>query len=106
VPAGHPPPCVTEASCKAAPTPQPSIFGLPASATFSGAGNLGGQALNPPPPPGKPTAAQLRAKQLAKALKACRTDKHKRKRLACEKQARKRYGATKAKRSNNHTGSK
>jgi hypothetical protein len=33
------PPCTTEASCKAAPTPQPSVFGAPASATFAGAGN-------------------------------------------------------------------
>ncbi len=35
-----PPACDTEASCKAAPSPQPAIFGAPASATFSGAGNL------------------------------------------------------------------
>jgi hypothetical protein len=35
-----PPSCVTEASCKAAPSPQPSIFGASGSATFSGAGNL------------------------------------------------------------------
>jgi hypothetical protein len=39
------PPCVTEASCKAAPSPQPEIFGSPASATFSGPGDL-----VPPPP--------------------------------------------------------
>ena len=39
----------------------------------------------------KPTRAQL----LAKALKVCRKDKHKRKRLACEKQARKRYAPKK-----------
>ena len=35
-----PPPCDTEASCKAAPSPQPEIFGAPASSTFTGAGNL------------------------------------------------------------------
>jgi phage tail protein X len=35
----------------------------------------------------KPTKAQL----LAKALKACRKDKHKHKRTACEKQARRKY---------------
>jgi hypothetical protein len=35
-----PPACVTEASCKAAPSPQPSIFGASGSATFKGAGNL------------------------------------------------------------------
>ena len=39
----------------------------------------------------KPTRAQL----LAKALKVCRKDKHKRKRLACEKQAHKRYAPKK-----------
>ena len=39
----------------------------------------------------KPTRAQL----LAKALKGCRKDKHTRKRLACEKQARKRYAPKK-----------
>jgi hypothetical protein len=33
------PPCDTADSCKAAPTPQPTIFGAPASATFTGSGN-------------------------------------------------------------------
>jgi hypothetical protein len=42
-----PPPCTTEASCKPAPTPQPTLYAPPASATFSGPGNLA-----PPPPPG------------------------------------------------------
>jgi hypothetical protein len=35
-----PPPCVTEGSCKAAPSVQPTIFGVSGSATFAGAGNL------------------------------------------------------------------
>jgi hypothetical protein len=35
-----PPSCDTEASCKASPTPQPALYGTPASATFSGTGNL------------------------------------------------------------------
>jgi hypothetical protein len=83
------PPCTTEASCKASPTPQPSIFGAPSSATFQGPGN-------PPPPAPKPkTAAQIKAEKLAKALKACRTKKNKHKRQACEKQARKKYGPVK-----------
>lgn len=34
-----PPPCETSDSCKAPPTPQPTIFGAPPSATFVGAGN-------------------------------------------------------------------
>ncbi len=40
-----PPPCTTEASCKSAPTPQPTLYAPPASATFNGPGNLA-----PPPP--------------------------------------------------------
>ncbi len=35
-----PPPCDTGDSCKAAASPQPTIFGAPASATFNGAGNI------------------------------------------------------------------
>jgi hypothetical protein len=35
-----PGPCTTEASCRPAPTPQPSLYGTPPSATFNGAGNL------------------------------------------------------------------
>lgn len=41
-----PPPCTSGDSCKAAPSPQPEIFGAPASATFSGAGNLLEEAKN------------------------------------------------------------
>ena len=37
---GRPPACGTEASCKASPSPQPAVFGAPASATFSGSGNV------------------------------------------------------------------
>jgi hypothetical protein len=37
-----------------------------------------------------------RAQKLAKALKACKRDKQKAKRLACEKQARKKYGPSKS----------
>jgi hypothetical protein len=40
-----PPACSNEASCKPAPELQPSVYGPPASATFSGPGNLA-----PPPP--------------------------------------------------------
>ena len=34
------PPCETESSCRVAPTPQPALYGAPASATFSGTGNV------------------------------------------------------------------
>lgn len=46
---GPPPPCATPEGCRGAPAaPQPTLFGAPASQTFSGAGNL----LTPQPPPG------------------------------------------------------
>jgi hypothetical protein len=48
-------------------------------------GVLGAKAAQP----AKPTRAQL----LAKALRTCRKDKKKSKRVACEKRARKKYGA-------------
>jgi len=81
------PPCNTEASCKLSPTPQPSIFGAPASATFTGPGN-------PTPPSGGPkTAGQIRAEKLAKALKVCRRKHGGRKRRVCERHARRVYGA-------------
>jgi hypothetical protein len=35
-----PPACENAESCRAAPSPQPGIFGSPSSATFSGAGNM------------------------------------------------------------------
>jgi hypothetical protein len=39
-PAEPAPVCVSESSCKPSPTPQPSIYGLPSSATFSGPGDV------------------------------------------------------------------
>jgi DNA-binding beta-propeller fold protein YncE len=78
--------------CQGSFTAGPS-FAAPASATSSGPGNPGAQAqvlgsaqLKPKPRP------LTRAQKLAKALKACRKNKQKSKRLACEKLARKRYG--------------
>jgi hypothetical protein len=52
------PPCGTEASCKASPTPQPGIFGAPSSATFSGVGNVA-----PPPTPPKDTKKTVKCKK-------------------------------------------
>ncbi len=85
-----PPPCTTGDACKAAPTSQPAVFGAPSSETFSGAGNVAATA----PPSAKvvtPRSAGRRSK-LAKALKACRKQPE-RGRVACERQARRRYGA-------------
>jgi hypothetical protein len=86
-PLGNPPPCATSDSCRSAPTPQPGIFGAPASETFKGAGNPAA------PAPAKAKAKRLTRKQkLAKALRSCRKKKARRKRVACERQARRRYG--------------
>jgi DNA-binding beta-propeller fold protein YncE len=84
------PPCTTEASCKAAPTPQPSIFGSPSSQTFQGLGN---------PAPAAAVKAKAkpltRAQKLAAALKVCKKDRSKAKRAKCEKTAHKNYGPLK-----------
>jgi NHL repeat len=94
--------CGTEASCDPAPSPQPEIFGPPSSATFSGPENV----------PVSPrvvkvlSAAQLRAARLAKALKVCRRDHPRGRRVACERRARKRYGPLKVKRASHGRGAK
>jgi hypothetical protein len=80
------PPCSSNESCKAPPASQPGFAGSSTS-TPSGAGNL-------PPPPAK--ATPTRAQKLAKALRQCRRIKRKRKRVACESSARKKYGPHKA----------
>jgi hypothetical protein len=56
-----PPPCTTGDACKAAPTPQPAIFGAPASATFSGAGA--------PMPPAAVKVKKAKSKRKAKKRK-------------------------------------
>ncbi len=93
-PPAPPAPCAGEA-CRGAPG-SPPAFGAPSSATFLGAGNLTPPASTPVKPK---TAAQIKAERLARALKACRSKKStsKRRRGVCEAQARKRYGASKAK---------
>jgi hypothetical protein len=94
------PPC-GEGDC--APPAAPPTFSTPAGAAFSGPGNppLPASIIGPPKPK---TATQIRAEELAKALKACRTKHDKRKRASCETQAHRRYGA--ATKANNATKSK
>ncbi len=91
------PPACTGTGCQGVPSPPP-LFATPPSATFSGVGNF--PPSSPPAPAVKPKAKPLtRAQKLAKALKACKA-KPKKKRAACEAQARKSYGAkSKAKKS-------
>jgi hypothetical protein len=81
------PPCGTSDSCKPAPSPQPVVFGSPASATFSGAGNVRPQTG---PPVVKPKGL-TRAQRLTRALRVCHREQGKRRR-SCERQAHARYG--------------
>ena len=57
------PPCTTEASCKPSPTPQPSIYGLPSSATFSGPGNVTLTGAQTPSPASKTTKKTIKCKK-------------------------------------------
>lgn len=62
----------------------------PGSLSYKGPGNVLGS--GGPPPPGKPPS---KSELLAKALKSCRQKKAKKKRVACERAARRKYGAKK-----------
>ncbi len=77
--------------CQGASRSQPPVS-LPTSAVFSGIGNPAPETSPPSPVASAQTAAELKAKELAKALKACKRDRKKAKRGSCEKLARKRFG--------------
>jgi hypothetical protein len=93
-----PPPCSTGDGCKLAPSPQPAIFGSPASATFSGAGNVAPAG----PAPAVKQRGLTRGQKLARALRACHRKKGKR-RAVCERQARARYAVRQSRKANNVT---
>ncbi len=95
-----PPACTTTEACRAAPTPQPQIFGSPSSATFAGAGNP------VPSLESRPAAKQrslTRAQKLGRALKACKARPRGR-RAACKRRARKTYGAKQSSKSTKKAG--
>jgi hypothetical protein len=82
-------------ACRSAPQEPPALGSL-GSLTFTGPGN---PLFQPPklPPRVKPrTPAQIRAEELARALRACHKLHNRKKRAACERTARKRYGPKKA----------
>ncbi len=83
-----PPPCTTADSCKPAPASQPAIFGAPASETFAGSGNVVPSGSTPV----VSGRSLTRAQKLAQALRVCRRSP-KRKRAACERRAKRMYGA-------------
>jgi hypothetical protein len=75
----------TGTGCQGVP-PGPPSFATPSSATFNGVGNFTAQGTTTPKP-----KSLTRAQKLAKALKACTRSRVKRKRISCEKHARKLY---------------
>ncbi|HWX45046.1 MAG TPA: hypothetical protein VNY52_06960 [Solirubrobacteraceae bacterium] len=88
---GVTPPQCTGTGCQGVPG-APPIFATPASVTFAGVGNFEPSAAAKTVTPKKRPAAQIGAKGLAKALKACRS-RPKSKRKSCEAAARKRSRA-------------
>ncbi len=90
-----PPVCLTADACRAAPSVEPEVFGAPASTVVSGPGNLSaaGSTVSTPAP-AKTVKPRTRAQKLEEALKACRKSRVKKKRLACERSARARYGSS------------
>jgi hypothetical protein len=95
VPTALPPECETADACRAAPSPQPAIFGEPPSATFSGAGNGPSPALKPAVKVKVKMNISTRAEKLSIALKGCKKVHQKAKRTLCQVRARKRYGTKK-----------
>jgi DNA-binding beta-propeller fold protein YncE len=89
-----PPACTTAEACRAAPAPEPGVFGAPPSATFNGLGNFA-----PAVPVTKAVKAKAktptRAQQLKLALARCRKLKAKR-RAACQRSARSHYARVKS----------
>jgi hypothetical protein len=63
-----PPSCTNADSCKPPVSPQPQVFGAPASATFSGPGN--------PPPPASPPAIVKPVRKTVKCAKGRTRNKH------------------------------
>jgi hypothetical protein len=87
--------CGSVENCRPGEYPVPSSQ-APASTSVSVSGNLARQQVLAVKVVSKPKPL-TRAQKLAKALKACKKDKKKSKRLACEKQAKKKYGPVKKK---------
>jgi DNA-binding beta-propeller fold protein YncE len=83
---------------------EPSVFGPLASLAPSGSGNL--LPGTPKPAPVEPSKPLTNKQKLAKALKACHRDRAKKKRVACERQARKRYGPAHKAKAKAHKASK
>jgi hypothetical protein len=87
------PVCESAASCRVSPSPQPLIYGSPSSATFAGTGNIVEPAVVTLAGKSVKKVVLTRSQKLASALRACKKSKSHKKRIACEKRARKSYAA-------------
>jgi hypothetical protein len=83
---GPPAPASCEGSACQEPLDPPSSFATPASALFTGSGNL-------PAPPARPAVKPTRKQLLARALARCRRLKAKKKRSTCVNAAKRRYAS-------------
>ncbi len=71
------PPCTTGDACKAAPTPQPELYGAPSSETFSGAGNVTPAAVLPAKSKVKRAKAKAKTTRCRKRSRGCKSRKRK-----------------------------
>ncbi|HXR22228.1 MAG TPA: hypothetical protein VN786_06720, partial [Acidimicrobiales bacterium] len=85
-----PAPCASAATCRSMVASPPTTI-TPATVSVSGPGDVTTVTGSESQPPAKPKV-ESRSEKLAKALKACKKDKSKKKRVTCEKLARKKYG--------------
>lgn len=85
--------CASSTSCQG-PSSQQTGFGSPASSTLSGSGNIVQSGVLP-----NKVVKLTKKQQLEKALKACKKLKRTKRRAACERSARKKFGAKKARKS-------
>jgi DNA-binding beta-propeller fold protein YncE len=90
-----PPQCTSTDECRLGNASVPAS-GTPASSTFSGPGNIARQETRKSTEAKPPVHKKLTRKQLlAKALRACRKHANKKRRVACERAAHKRFGPKK-----------
>ena len=87
-----PPACSSGDSCKAAPSQQPAIFGAPASATFSGSGNVIPAPTAPAKVTKKKTVKCPKGKTRNKHGKCVKKFKSKKAKKSAEKSSRDRRG--------------
>ncbi|TMK97921.1 MAG: hypothetical protein E6G34_09555 [Actinobacteria bacterium] len=95
-PAAQPRPCESTETCQGAHTPAPT-FETPGTLTNSGPGNIHKEIVRPEEKgKGKGKRHKTRAQLLKRELRKCHKLKKHKKRVACERRARKRFGPKKA----------